>query len=203
METYWNHNTAFHRELVADARKRGGRVLDVGCGDGLLLQRIAPYANELVGIDPDEQALEMARRRLAASANVRLIHGDFLEMPVPAPEHRFDTITCVAVLHHMELRSALAKMRRCLAPGGRLLIVGLAANKSAADFAFDALTLIPNRIMDLLHGGAQNIGLRLAEPKESLDEIRRAARELLPGAKVRRRFHFRYTLSWDKPAEDE
>jgi 2-polyprenyl-3-methyl-5-hydroxy-6-metoxy-1,4-benzoquinol methylase len=36
MQSYWNHNTAFHDELVADAKVRGGRVLDIGCGDGLL-----------------------------------------------------------------------------------------------------------------------------------------------------------------------
>ncbi len=53
IDKYWNHNTAFHDELVKDAKIRGGRVLDIGCGDGLLLQRLAPFAQHVIGIDPD------------------------------------------------------------------------------------------------------------------------------------------------------
>ena len=53
--------------------------------------------------------------------------------------------------------------------------------------------------MDRVHGGVQEIDVRLAEPKESISEIRNIALELLPGAIVRRRFYYRYTLTWDKP----
>ena len=38
---YWNHNVAFQRRIVRDAALRGGSALDVGCGDGLLLERVA------------------------------------------------------------------------------------------------------------------------------------------------------------------
>jgi len=37
------------------------------------------------------------------------------------------------------------------------------------------------------------------EPRHSLGEIARAAREALPGARVRRRLFFRYTLEWTRP----
>ncbi|TJY44554.1 class I SAM-dependent methyltransferase [Cohnella pontilimi] len=127
MEKYWNHNTAFHEELVTDAKTRGGRVLDIGCGDGLLLQHLAPFAQIVVGIDPDTETILRAQTRLAEVSNVSLITGDFLTMPIPSQEERYSTVICVATLHHMELRSALLKMRQVLAPGGRLLIVGLAA----------------------------------------------------------------------------
>ena len=61
MDQYWNHNTQFHKEIVADALKRGGRILDVGCGDGLLLQRLAPFAQEVVGIDMDKETILLAQ----------------------------------------------------------------------------------------------------------------------------------------------
>ena len=38
-------------------------------------------------------------------------------------------------------------------------------------------------------------------PRESLAEIRRAAVRLLPRARTRRRFYYRYTLIWDRPTE--
>lgn len=203
MSQYWNHNTAFHDELVADAKKRGGRVLDIGCGDGLLLQRLAPHVQQVVGIDPDPEIIARAHTRLASIPNVVLIEGDFLTIPPPPQEERYATIICVATLHHMDLRAALLKIRQFLAPGGRLLVIGLAANKTFLDYLLSGLVMLPIRIMDRIHGGMQDIGVRLAEPKESLREIRRAANEVLPGSIARHRFYYRYLLSWDNPATND
>jgi len=177
-------------------------LLDVGCGDGLLLQRVAPFVRETVGIDPDSQAIARARERLAGSQNTSLIAGDFFDMPIPTPQDRFDTIVCVAALHHMPLQDALLQMRRLLKPGGKLLIVGLAANKSPMDYVRSVLLLVPIRVMDRVRGGMQDIGVRIADPKESLSEIRRVARELLPGSVVRQRFYYRYLLTWSSPPEE-
>ncbi|MED4781217.1 class I SAM-dependent methyltransferase [Brevibacillus choshinensis] len=199
IESYWNHNTAFHDELVANAKFRGGRVLDIGCGDGLLLQHLAPFAQEVVGVDPDKETILRAQTRLAAVSNVSLVTSDFLEMPFPSHNERFSTVICVATLHHMELKRALLKMSQFLSPGGRLLIVGLAAEKSIIDFVISGTVLMPIRVMDRLHGGMQDPGVRIAEPKESLADIRQAAHEILPGVTIRRRFYYRYSLSWDKP----
>lgn len=197
MDNYWNHNTAFHDELIADAKLRGGRVLDIGCGDGLLLQRLAPFVLQVIGIDPDHTAIDLAQKRLAAISNVALMNSDFLALPVPIQEERYATVICVATLHHMDLRSALLQMSQVLAPGGRLLIIGLAEDKSLMDFVISGLLLLPIRIMDRLHGGMGNPNVRITAPKETIKEIRQAANEILPGAKVRRRFYFRYLLSWD------
>lgn len=180
---------------------RGGRVLDIGCGDGYLIQSLAPFAQHVVGVDPDAEAIFRANKRLDGIGNVTLITGDFLEMPVPSHEERYDTVMAVATLHHMELRRALLKIRQVLAPGGRVLIIGLAANKSIMDFLISGCFFLPIRMMDRFHGGVQEIGVRLAEPKESLNEIRRVAHEVLPGANVRRRFYYRYSLTWNKPME--
>lgn len=201
MQNYWNHNTVFHDELVADARRRGGCVLDIGCGDGLLVQRLAPIAQHVVGLDPDVDIILRAQERLTSEANVSLVADDFLTMPIPEQAERYATILCVAALHHMDLRSALIQMRQALAPGGRLLIIGLAADKSLKDRLISGMVLLPIRFMDRLHGGMQDIGVRIAEPKESIGEIRQVAQEVLPGAVVRRRFYYRYSLSWDKPKD--
>jgi 2-polyprenyl-3-methyl-5-hydroxy-6-metoxy-1,4-benzoquinol methylase len=50
---YWNHNAACHPWLVTVAAEHRGDVLDIGCGDGLLAQRIAAVSRSVTGIDPD------------------------------------------------------------------------------------------------------------------------------------------------------
>lgn len=198
MEQYWNHNTAFHDEIVADAKMRGGRVLDIGCGDGLLLQRLAPVAQQVVGIDLDPDIVVRAQTQLATVKNVSVVTDDFLTMPVPPIEERYDSVICVATLHHMELKAALLKIRQVLAPSGKILIFGLAAEKSIKDLIISGLLLLPIRFMDRVRGGVQDIDIRMTDPKESIGEIRQVAKEILPGAIIRRRFYYRYSLTWQE-----
>ncbi|WP_019549333.1 class I SAM-dependent methyltransferase [Streptomyces sulphureus] len=201
-QTYWNHNAAYHPELCAIAAEQGGRVLDIGCGDGLLMERLSPHVREVVGVDADPCALEVARERLSEVPNCQVVQGDFLEATESgdAPwQPGFDTVLCVASLHHMPLRPALRRAAGLLAPGGRLCVVGLAARRSPLDVLVAALSVLPIRFMGLVHREARDVGVVVAEPYESLDEIRRTAAELLPGSRVRRRLYYRYSLNWAKP----
>jgi 2-polyprenyl-3-methyl-5-hydroxy-6-metoxy-1,4-benzoquinol methylase len=99
---YWNHNTAYHPWLIDIAARHRGDVLDVGCGDGLLAQRLAGVSRSVTAIDPDAAAVQRADDRLTTYANVTVSHQTF-EAFEPG-SHRFDLITFVASLHHMDLR---------------------------------------------------------------------------------------------------
>lgn len=194
--SYWNHNTAFHGELVAAARRRGGRVLDVGCGEGLLLERLAPVAREAVGIDPDPAAVARARARVGGDAQVLacgLLDDDARTLGL------FDTVCCVATLHHLPLRPALRRLAELVAPGGELRVVGLAATRSAADWALSGAQVLPVRLVDAVRRAQGEVGVAVTDPAESFAEVRAAARELLPAARARRRFYYRYTLTWARP----
>src|SRR5689334_19167910 len=98
---YWNHNTAYHPWLLAIAAEHRGDVLDVGCGDGLLAERLASVSQSVTGIDPDPAAIARATGRLASLPHVTVSRGDF-EAYQPGTR-RFDLITFVASLHHMDL----------------------------------------------------------------------------------------------------
>ena len=76
---YWNHNVAFHGELVADAGLRGGRVLNVGCGDGLLVHRLAGVCDEVVGIEKDPAAARRAAWRTAGCGRATIRRADVLD----------------------------------------------------------------------------------------------------------------------------
>jgi hypothetical protein len=96
-----------------------------------------------------------------------------------------------------------------LAPGGRLLVVGLARVNSLPDLAADLISAAANPVMGLIrHPGparpaegpaAGQPVLPVRDPATTLAEITAAATARLPGATVRRRLFFRYTLRWDKP----
>ena len=97
------------------------RVLDVGCGTGALLCQIAstyPQA-ELVGIDPMAKMLEVARRRLPPSVDLR--EGWAEELPYR--DQFFDVVVSCNMFHYVRRPVvALREMGRVVRPGGQLVI---------------------------------------------------------------------------------
>ena len=195
-DDYWNHNSAYHPWLVGIASRNRGDVLDVGCGEGLLAQRLAVVSRSVVGIDADPISVWRASERLQpiGNASVELLRFEDLE---PA-ERSFDLITFVASLHHLPLRAALQKAREMLRPAGKLAVIGLSANKSVTDWVWAGLCTPAAYAGSLLHRETRNIGVAVADPRESLAEIRQTATEVLPGAGIRRGLYYRYRLLWQK-----
>lgn len=193
-DDYWNHNTAYHPWLVGIASRHRGDVLDVGCGEGLLAARLAAVSRSVVGIDADPTAVRRASQRLQplGNASAELRRFEDLERA----ERSFDLITFVASLHHLPLRDALWKARQMLRPAGELAVVGLSANKSVADWVWAGLCLPAVRAGSRLHRESRNIGVAVADPRESLSEIRQTADKVLPGARIRRGLYYRYRLRW-------
>ncbi len=193
MDEYWNHNTAYHAWLIDIAARRHGDVLDVGCGDGLLVQRLAAVSRSVVGVDGDAEVVRRARDRLrfVGNASVRPVRFESLDA-----EGAYDVITFVASLHHLPLRETLDRARHLLAPEGELAVVGLSANKNVADWTWAALCTPAARIGSWWHRETRDVGVAVADPRQSLAEIRRVADEALPGAVIRRGLYYRYLLHW-------
>ena len=97
-----------------------GRVLDVGCGTGLLAARIRselPGAR-VVGCDFSAGMLAQAARHRRAAA---LVQGSALALPFAAGS--FDAAVTTEAFHWFpDQRRALGELRRVLVPGGRLLV---------------------------------------------------------------------------------
>jgi 2-polyprenyl-3-methyl-5-hydroxy-6-metoxy-1,4-benzoquinol methylase len=191
---YWNHNTAYHDWLIDIAARRRGHVLDVGCGDGLLVARLAAVSRSVLGVESDPQSVQRARERLRSTGNasVRLLRFEDLDVG----EQAFDVITFVASIHHLALRETLWKARQLLSAGGELAIVGLSANKTVADWTWAGLCTPAARVGSWLHRETRDVGVAVANPRESLREIRRAADDVLVGAQIRRGLYCRYRLHW-------
>jgi SAM-dependent methyltransferase len=198
MPSTWNHNVAYHPWILDQARQVRGRCLDVGCGDGLLVSRLSSLCAEVTGIDSDPAAIARATARTAGRGNVTLRVGSFLTAELPVGG--FDLVTLVASLHHMDLRGGLSRSAELLAPGGRLLVVGLSRPRSPVDWLVGGLSVPVVRVLDRLHGPTADDGATvLADPAESRAEIRRVAVATIPGARIRRGLYHRYLLSWTRP----
>lgn len=96
------------------ALRPGDRVLDVGCGTGIVARRAAPHvgaAGEVVGIDLNEGMLEVAR---ATDPTIEWRHGDATAMPFV--DGAFDVVFCQQVLQFIPDPGAGLRGRQT--PGG-------------------------------------------------------------------------------------
>ena len=101
-----------------NAAGRAGRVLEIGCGIGLLTQRLRPLLTDVWGIDPSIASLGQA-----ASRDGRMIAADGLRSPFA--DESFDMVIAVCVLHHVPVdqRAAfLAEAARITRRGGLVLL---------------------------------------------------------------------------------
>lgn len=124
MQTWNPERYATHARFVSDlgrqlvellAPRAGERVLDVGCGDGALTERLVAAGCRVVGIDSSSAQVRAARAR---GLDARVADAAALGF-----EGEFDAVFSNAVLHWVtDADAALAGIRRALAPGGRLVI---------------------------------------------------------------------------------
>lgn len=97
----------------------GSRVLDVGCGNGLMLWNLRERYHELFGLELSSSMLEAAQNTLGGAATV--LRGDVVHMPFESGS--MDTILCTDVIEHIpDVWSAFAELRRVASPGGSLVI---------------------------------------------------------------------------------
>lgn len=118
--------TQFIAERVALAQQR---VLDVGCGGGLLAESLARAGARVTGIDLAPGMIEVARLHAAESVlsiDYRVAAAEDLAQAEP---QSFDAITCMEMLEHVpEPAATVASLARLLRPGGALFVSTLNRN---------------------------------------------------------------------------
>ena len=127
--------------------KSGDRLLDVGCGSGDLLAAAASReaGAVLVGIDPDEDALELASHKISGTIHAAELHQGVAER-LPFEDDCFDLVTATRLLGFLDARTRAAALRECwrvLRPGGRLLVADWAEEPNG----IEALVTWPWRLV--------------------------------------------------------
>lgn len=119
----------YRRELaLADlpTLREGARVLDAGCGSGIVTRHLARThpGCEVIGCDASGLRVQQAKALSAGVPRLRFEHADLGRLEYP--DGHFDLIICRYVFQHLPAATrvaALAEFRRCLAPGGKLVVI--------------------------------------------------------------------------------
>jgi len=162
--------------IASRAELAGSRVLDVGCGGGILAEAMAARGARVTGIDLSEKSLRVAQLHLLQS-NAQVDY----EQSSPedyAARHagEFDALTCMELLEHVpEPANVVAACARLVRPGGQVFFSTINRNPKAYLFAVIGaeyiLRLLPRGTHDYLRfikpselsRHARAAGLRVAE----------------------------------------
>jgi 2-polyprenyl-6-hydroxyphenyl methylase/3-demethylubiquinone-9 3-methyltransferase len=154
----------------------GKRVVDVGCGGGILTEAMAARGAATLGIDLGDKALSVARLHKLESgttAEYRLIAADALAREMPAS---FDIVTCMEMLEHVpDPAGILAACAALARPGGTLVVSTIGRNLRSYALAVVAAEYI----LGLLPQGTHDYA-KFLPPAEVASFARRAG--LLPVA---------------------
>lgn len=105
-----------HKYKIATEGLKIGKMLDIGCGVGDFLHTAETHGWECIGVEPSEEAKEIARQRTKA----KIIESKELEN---IPDQTFDIITMWHVLEHVDnLNWQVEQLQRLIKPTGRIII---------------------------------------------------------------------------------
>lgn len=193
----WNANIHYHSLLLEAIPQGARRVLDVGCGDGILsADLIRSGIPHVIGLDLDGQVLERAKTR-HAGVMIDWQQGDLFDVPFDAGS--FDAVVSVATLHHVPAEQALVRFANLVKPGGVVAVVGLAAN-DWWDIPYAVVAHSSQLILGFVHGHWVHSAPMLWPPPETYLGMKRIASRVLPGVRYRRHLLGRYSLIWTKPS---
>jgi len=158
-ETWWDENTAlgllrtvlgpvrfgYFRRILMEKCKRDLqelKVLDVGCGGGLLAEEFARLGCQVTGIDPSEASLITARMH-AQQAGLEIRYQSGVGEQIPFTDTAFDVVICCDVLEHVnDVAQVIQEISRILTTDGiffydtinRTVLSWLAAIKIAQEW---------------------------------------------------------------------
>jgi 2-polyprenyl-6-hydroxyphenyl methylase / 3-demethylubiquinone-9 3-methyltransferase len=144
------------------ASLRGKKVLDVGCGGGILTEAMAQLGARVTGIDLSEKSLRVAELHLLESRlPVRYEHAMAEDYAAQHPGE-FDVVTCLELLEHVpEPASVVAACARLVNPGGRVFFSTINRNFKSYLFAI----IGAEYVLKLLPRGTHDY-MRFIKPSE-------------------------------------
>jgi len=153
----------------------GQKVLDVGCGGGILTEGLAQRGAIVTGSDMGEAPLQVARlHALESELEIEYVKVT-VEEYAQAHAHEFDVVTCLEMLEHVpNPESVIASCMKLLKPGGNLFLSTINRNPKSYLLAIVGAEYVLN----LLPKGTHDFA-KLIRPSELARWIRQSGMELL------------------------
>ncbi len=109
-------------------------------------------------------------------------------------------VASVATLHHLgDPGAALRRLAELTAPGGVVVVVGLARTSTIGDVVVHLVGLVQHQTLTRRHGYWEHSAPTVWAPPHTYSEVRDTARRELPGCRWRRLPMWRYVIEWRKP----
>ncbi len=136
-DTSYNHVAELYDAAFVDIRVRKDEwnwlnehlppgdisMLDIGCGNGALLNALAKRISTGVGVDESSGIIERARIKNSEISNLKfeMINGPVL----PFPDDSFDVVTSLMSFRYLDWDPLLQEIKRVMKPGGKFLIIDM------------------------------------------------------------------------------
>ncbi len=153
----------------------GTRVVDVGCGGGILADSMARRGADVLGIDLATKALKVAQLHAIEAGTPRIAYREVAAEALAEEEpERFDVVTCMEMLEHVpDPASVVAACARLARPGGSVFFSTI--NRNAKAFAFAIVGA--EHVLKLLPKGTHEYA-KFLRPSELAAWCRAASLEL-------------------------
>ncbi len=154
---------------------RGARIVDVGCGGGILSEAMARKGAQVTGIDMAPEALEVAKLH-ALESNILVNYREITAEALAAEQSEsFDAVTCLEMIEHVpDPQSVLNACVKLLKPGGWLFVSTL--NRTAKAFALGIVGA--EYVLGLLPRGTHRFD-RFIKPSELRRGLRSAGADAI------------------------
>ena len=123
----------FHRDATRLDSLAGLRILDIGCGGGILSEPLARLGAAMVGVDPSESNIDLARRH-AAQSQLTIDYRNSSGEVLAAAGETFDVVLAMEVVEHVtDVHLFIDAAAALVKPGGLLFVATL--NRTIKSFA--------------------------------------------------------------------
>ena len=147
--------------------ERLGRVADVGCGPGVMVDAVLSRGGSFDGVDLSPEMAREAREKFGHLSNVSFREGDVESLTLP--DSTYDQVLCMAVIEYLAApRRAMAEIARILKPGGIAIVT--VPKRWHIDQLTVAATAPARALMRLFSQGTADSLPRLRMQPEELDK---------------------------------
>ena len=177
--------------------RRCERALDIGCGIGGFSRQLATIADSVEAIDRDPSVVDVARVASVGTKNLHFSCAEFMAY-TSGMSSRYDFVCALSSLHHFGEAAAFQRIASLLRPGGVFGAIGLYRSHGISDLLW-SLAAFPVSLMLRFMKRPVAHGVPLRDPSLTLSQLRLLVGAYLPGATIRRRLLWRYTLLYHAP----